>query len=92
MPSRYHVIEDARQFVRRCGDGLGGTQFGAHPAIEVPEKRLAAMDRERGHAEHGFKGATNKSRSLGTTVQNWTAFPISQRLPYAKSEDQGGAV
>jgi hypothetical protein len=44
MPSGYHVIEDARQFVRRGGDGLGITQFGAHPAIEVPEKRLAAMD------------------------------------------------
>jgi hypothetical protein len=39
-----------------------------------------------------FQRSNHKSRSLGATVQNWTAFPISQRLPYAKSEDQGGAV
>jgi len=50
MPSRYHVIDDARQFVRRGRDCLGSTQFAAHPAIEVPEKRLAAMERLRGHA------------------------------------------
>jgi hypothetical protein len=43
MPSGYHVIEDARQFVRGGGDGLGSAQFGAHPAIEVPEKRLAPL-------------------------------------------------
>ena len=53
VPSGYDVIKDARQFVRRGGDGLGSTQFGAHPAIEVPEKGLAAMERERGHAERG---------------------------------------
>jgi hypothetical protein len=39
-----------------------------------------------------FQRSNHESRSLGATVQNWTAFPISQGLPYAKSEDQGGAV
>jgi hypothetical protein len=33
MPGGYHVIQDA-PVCARGGDGLGGTQFSAHPAIE----------------------------------------------------------
>ncbi len=42
-----------REFVYRGRDGLGSAQFGARPAIQVPEKRLAVMQRLRGHAERG---------------------------------------
>jgi hypothetical protein len=32
---------------------FGSTSFGAHPAIEVPEKRLAVIERWLGHAQRG---------------------------------------
>ena len=69
MPSGYHVIEDARQFVGGGGDGLGGTQFGVHPAIEAPEKRLAAMDRESDKSLEWLERAYQK-RDPGPTEIN----------------------
>src|ERR1035438_1495440 len=47
----HHVIDDARQFVGRGGDRLGSSEFSPHPAIEVPEIGLTAMECLSGHAE-----------------------------------------
>ena len=83
MPSGYHVIEDARQFERGGGDGLGSTQFGAHPAIEVPEKRLATMDRERGHAERG-----------GGSILDFASFDrqnLPPAYPVVRTESEPGS-
>ena len=47
----HHVIDDPRQFVRRGRDRFGSAQFGPHPAIKVPEIRLAMMERLSRHAK-----------------------------------------
>src|ERR1700730_13228681 len=43
--------DDARQFVGSGRDGFWSPEFGAHPAIEVPQIGLAVIERLRGQAK-----------------------------------------
>jgi hypothetical protein len=81
--------------VRRGVDGPGSAQFGAHPAIEVPEKRLAAMDRERGHAEPGggsiltLRVLTDKTFPSLTRLSEQSPSQEANSGPLGKREKSG---
>ena len=62
------VMKDAGEFMGRGGDGFRGAEPGFHPAEEVAEGALAALEALGGHAQGGggaafhIAGATERTR------------------------------
>jgi hypothetical protein len=72
------------------------SQFRLLTQLLLPSRPIKVADDDLALARSALsailEGGSREYDSHGATVQNWTAFPVSQRLPYAELEDLGGAV
>ena len=71
---REQMIDDAGEFVGGCGDGLGGTELGSHPAVEGSQCGGTAQQGLGGEAQGVGKAMLDVSRADGENLA--TGYPV----------------
>ena len=80
------MVDDTRQFMGRGRNRRGSALFGRHPAIELPEIRLAMMERLSRHA-----------KCCGSAILDFTCFdrqhfPTADPIVWTQSESGAQSI
>ena len=89
------MMEDAGQFMGGGGDGFRGAETGFHPAEEVAESALAALEALGGHAQgvggaaFDVAGGDGEDTAAGDAVVRAEAEPGGEVLGTGEALDAG---